>query len=110
MNTTDQYGTTPLMIAVKRGMDIFIQTLIELGADVNPQHVSGKTASDFAHELGNENVVDALLPSKSVKEYISTTTHKAERTSLNETVLFRNASEANNNNPFRMALLEIMKH
>lgn len=57
----DQFGTTPLMHAVRNGKAETVQALLDLGAQVNAKDTSGKTALARAREEGNSEVIEILV-------------------------------------------------
>jgi ankyrin repeat protein len=60
--TRDQAGRTALMAAVTSDdvSNQTIETMLQLGADVNASTTGGKTVLDFARQRGNTPVVDLL--------------------------------------------------
>ena len=60
VNTVDEYGDTPLMLAAEHREDDVVKALIEAGADVNAKDKNGKTALDYARENGYDEIVGLL--------------------------------------------------
>jgi len=61
VNHKDQLGNTSLYYAVTCQNPIIVYHLISIGADSNLKNNQGKSANDLAHELGNQDVIDALM-------------------------------------------------
>jgi ankyrin repeat protein len=61
INQRNQYGETPLMIAVRHGGYRLVKFLLDAGADVNKQSNSGRTALIIAVSQGNIKLVELLL-------------------------------------------------
>ncbi|WP_024468464.1 ankyrin repeat domain-containing protein, partial [Treponema pedis] len=61
-NIKDNYGETPLHVAVRIGMeDNILQQLIEAGADINERNKKGQTPLILAIERNLVNQVKSLI-------------------------------------------------
>jgi ankyrin repeat protein len=59
---TPKHGFTPLMEAAATGFTDAVDVLLAAGADRSRKHPDGKTAADFAHEKGHQQLVERLTP------------------------------------------------
>lgn len=61
INTVDDEGNTPLILALKERRDDFAMGLLNRGASVATQGIMGKTALHYAIENSQEVILDPLL-------------------------------------------------
>lgn len=57
----DDYDSTPLMEAAKRGYGGIVRALLEHSANVKIQDQSGKTALDYAYKNNHQNCIDLMV-------------------------------------------------
>jgi len=62
LNTQDNYGNTPLMMACKANQTKIATLLINSGADVNYINNYSQKALDFAMSMNNKDLINLLLP------------------------------------------------
>lgn len=60
VNEKDDFGTTPLHIAVEKGNIPIIKQLIQKGAEVNAKDNDGRTPLDFLAMRPNEEIEELL--------------------------------------------------
>lgn len=60
INAQDQYGWTPLMIAVEKNHKDIVQLLIDKGANVNAQAIYDTTALMIANQKDHKDIIDLL--------------------------------------------------
>lgn len=60
INVRDQYGNTPLMLAVTRNDGDLLDLLLELGANKRLKGPGGLTAKEMAYELGHRVIFERL--------------------------------------------------
>lgn len=64
VNIKNEYGLTPLLIAVKNRLIFFADALLKAGADVNAVDPGGRTAKQIAHDRlssGIEMLIDSYM-------------------------------------------------
>lgn len=60
VNAADKNGTTPLMLAVKRGLSDMVEILLMGGANVNAVNTDGKTALMLAEKADFPKIANLL--------------------------------------------------
>ncbi|KTC76789.1 ankyrin repeat domain-containing protein [Legionella brunensis] len=60
VNSQDQYGASPALLAAKRNDFEMLQLLVEKGADVTLSDYMGFTAMQWAQENRNEKMADFI--------------------------------------------------
>ena len=61
VNTQDEDGTMPLLLALYSEQFGIAKSLIDLGADVNAKTKNGETPLDYAKNIGHTAMVDLLI-------------------------------------------------
>ena len=75
--TSDQFGYTPLILAVMNNQKEILQLLIQAGADPDKKDTEGKTALDYAFEQRKEEITQLLLVRLYKDEFGMTALHHA---------------------------------
>lgn len=61
VNTKDEDGTTPLLLALYSEQFAIAKSLVDLGADVNAKTENGETPLDYAKSIGHTAMINLLI-------------------------------------------------
>jgi ankyrin repeat protein len=72
VESKDEGGRTPLLMATKCGSKAVVRLLVEKGADADSKDQDGQTALSLATEHGHEGMIQLLSPMSRRMEVEST--------------------------------------